>query len=386
MKQNSGLNAYDSVELSFMEKLASANQTHKREMEDLATFEMLEEAACDSSFCSSSSTVKKLIENVNGMPSPIPKSHTSTPKVALRSRSANLTAPPQKLDFEEPETSSGLIRDIQDFLTSKGATVVKGNVGDEGGSEEDDTLKDLDIQEVSEVRNASEDGDWSDIENDQPNNDVRRSGNKNVRFKETEPEMTFSPPKVPKNSASYLIWSIFTKEREEREKRKLEKLKNEVKDTKTMPQGLNGFEETLLNAKLTELEKEIAHFKKENANLTSGRRKLNADRKQLAKDIEEFERSRDLEKKKLDEERKRIRREKSLFEKSQKDKKSTYGKKAQEEIDELQTKVRLCLTSGYFCGSQDSLNPKRGSFNLPISAIRGLEYIYSRSDRQTDKL
>ena len=40
--------AYDSVELSFMEKLATADKSHKKELEDLAMFEMLEEAACDS--------------------------------------------------------------------------------------------------------------------------------------------------------------------------------------------------------------------------------------------------------------------------------------------------------------------------------------------------
>jgi len=44
---------YDSVELSFMEKLAKAETFHKKDLEDLKTFEMLEEAACDSSFCSS---------------------------------------------------------------------------------------------------------------------------------------------------------------------------------------------------------------------------------------------------------------------------------------------------------------------------------------------
>jgi hypothetical protein len=69
---------YDSVELSFMGKLEKAD---KQDNEDLRAFELLEEAACDSSFCSTSSTVKKLIENVS-MPSPIPKrseSQTSTP-------------------------------------------------------------------------------------------------------------------------------------------------------------------------------------------------------------------------------------------------------------------------------------------------------------------
>ena len=60
-------------------KLEKAN---KKENEDLRDFENLEEAVQDSSFCSTSSTVKNLMKNVV-MPSPIPKrsdSHTSTPK------------------------------------------------------------------------------------------------------------------------------------------------------------------------------------------------------------------------------------------------------------------------------------------------------------------
>ena len=56
-----GNGLYDSVELSFIEKLAKADTCHRKDLEDLKTFEMLEEAACDSSFCSSSSTVKRLI-------------------------------------------------------------------------------------------------------------------------------------------------------------------------------------------------------------------------------------------------------------------------------------------------------------------------------------
>ena len=56
----------------------------QKELEELAAFEMLEEAADDSSFCSSSSKVKNLITSAStdAMPSPIAKSNmaSSTPK------------------------------------------------------------------------------------------------------------------------------------------------------------------------------------------------------------------------------------------------------------------------------------------------------------------
>ena len=52
----------------------------KKDNEDLRAFELLEEAALDSSFCSNSSTVKKLMEG-QVLPSPIPKRYdSSTPK------------------------------------------------------------------------------------------------------------------------------------------------------------------------------------------------------------------------------------------------------------------------------------------------------------------
>lgn len=57
-----GTSIHDSVELSFIEKLSKAESSHKKDLEDLKAFEMLEEAANDSSFCSSSSTVKRLIQ------------------------------------------------------------------------------------------------------------------------------------------------------------------------------------------------------------------------------------------------------------------------------------------------------------------------------------
>jgi hypothetical protein len=47
----------------------------------------------------------------------------------------------------------------------------------------------------------------------------------------------------------------------------------------------------------------------------------------------------ETEKKKLDEERKWVRREKALFEKSVKDKKSNFERRAQDEVEELQNKV-----------------------------------------------
>ena len=81
--------------------------------------------------------------------------------------------------------------------------------------------------------------------------------------------MLFSPPRVPKDSASYLIWSIFTKEREEQQRSRNSRDKKRTKSADRSPMSRirkasseHDFETTILNAKLAELQKEIDHYQK----------------------------------------------------------------------------------------------------------------------------
>ena len=171
--------------------------------------------------------------------------------------------------------------------------------------------------------------------------------------------MSFSPPRIPKDSASYYIWSIFNKERENQKGQ--QKRTKSASDRSPMShvsrKGSStelDYETTLLNAKLAELQKEIDHYQKENAALSSGRRKLQFDRKQLAKDVQDFEAQKEVEKKKMEEERKRVRRDKALFEKDKRDKRANFDQKAHEEIEEWQAKVSILqysnlLPAGFFC-------------------------------------
>ena len=218
-----------------------------------------------------------------------------------------------------------LMKDIQAFLTSKGATVQVTQDQNQGqarktaaadneiSDDEDDTLKDFGSDDMednnhrvplgdqggSEGEEGEEEG-WSDVDDECINNQARptarpsqkhHSGNnnprsKNVRFSKHQSVEEFSPPRMPKNSPSYLIWSIFTKEREERLKRGASKNGEDPSETDPSPRssresakqfyqdnlqnnngGLSvesGFQSALLNAKLIELEKEIDHFRKEN--------------------------------------------------------------------------------------------------------------------------
>lgn len=286
------------------------------------------------------------------------------------------------------------MNDIQQFLERKGA-IVSGGPNSITSEEEDDTLKDDDGEAYLSpekqkdysgggYESADYDSDsWCSVEEEEDQNvqhPVKKNGgggSHRVRFKDSNDKsgrkkMDFSPPRIPKNSPSYLIWSIFTKEREEKRKQREEELKSgmlegeEVKVSyqngfsndykassgsgsttkkRTPGGGLNNqdydFHSTLLNGKLAELEKEISQFRKENSNLVQARRKFASERKKFEEEKTDWDDERKGERKKIEEERRRIKRDRMLWEKAQKDKKNNDDvKKVTDEVEELRDKVR----------------------------------------------
>ena len=255
-------------------------------------------------------------------------------------------------DKEEQENADKLMRDIKAFLQNKGAVIAE----DEASEEEDsDTIQEDDgiimdsmhgPQQV--ILNGLQDHStkWSSDEDDveemkNPDN-KKSSSRKNVHFRDER--MSFSPPRIPRDSASHLIWSIFAKERQERERKNKSRAKSADRAPMSRVKSQHAnveaeFEATLLNAKMAELQKEIERYQKENASLSSGKRKLQFDRKQLAKEVQEFEALKETEKKKMEEEKKRVRRDKTLLEKELRTKTVKVDQKTTEEMEELQTKV-----------------------------------------------
>lgn len=368
---------YDSVEWSFREKLKKAEKKHKKELEELAAFEMLEEAADGSSFCSSSSKVKNLITSTDVMPSPIAKSNmaSSTPK-RNGPHSSNLNGN-GKEEVEEESIGHTLMNDIQNFLERKGAIVTGTNGVDKNGGdssddeeeEEDDTLQDDELGLC--------------LPKDDDHNTGVGGKEKTVRFGSVNGGVgrreDFSPPRIPKNSPSYLIWSIFTKEREERRRDREQSRRKEEKSPKDLNSRSRSplsqmpphsvayaaadadFHATLLNAKLAELEKEVAHFQKESSALAVGRRRLASDRKRLTDEVSEFEKRREAERKRTEEEKRRARRDRMLLEKATRDKKGVEGKKAAEEIEELHNKLTKV---------QDELHRKESKYSASLSKLQ----------------
>ena len=250
------------------------------------------------------------------------------------------------------------MRDIKAFLETKGAVIQDPKIDDDDS--EENTLKD-EVEESNGIimdsapRQIVLNGNWSseDEDDQEDENERKKSANSRKSVQFSDEAMTFSPPRMPRDGPSHLIWSIFAKEREERQRQ------SRSQKTDKRPRGKsvdrNGspmsrlarqnrqneydFEAALIKAKLTELEKEIEKYQKENAALSSGRRKLGFDRKQLARDVQEFEAQKELEKKKMEEEKKRIKRDRTMLEKAQRERKSNFDQKAQGEIEELQQKV-----------------------------------------------
>ncbi len=356
----------------------------QKESYDLATFEALEEAACDSSFCSTSSKVKHLIAENYSIPSPIAKprgsSSSSSPAAAVSSTpivagGATKSRVTPKSEGSCPgsrviENNQTLLANIQNFLERQGA-LLKDSGGISSSSsdaDDDDTLQNSDrvlYRQKSDGNDFYDSDGWCSVESG--SSDEREAVGKKlrqtVRFKDVERSfdeadngeegpreaLHFSPPRIPRNSPSYLIWDIFGRQREEQERQRTKKAKMPPTDTKAedKPVGLlpvgeqHEVQESLLNARLAELERELLAVRKEKDGVQQARRKLQADKKQLTLSLEEFEKSKEAEKKKMEEERRRIKRDRALLEKAQKDKKLSEDKRSTEDVDDLQAKVGL---------------------------------------------
>ncbi len=373
------------------------------ELQDLAAFEMLEEAACDSSFCSSSSKVKDITgEEPTGLPSPIPK-------VAKRVHHSAASTPLQKNSSphsdHDPSIGQSLVNDIQQFLQSRGAIITQNSEDDEDSTSEcegtltdDDTLKEdrpkltslgkggLRGMDDTEFDQNGDEGEEEDARHRLRRNRVRFvNGVKGEQEEDIDAmrdesgvdlgvegggEMDFSPPRIPRNSPSYLIWSIFTKEREEKQRAAAAAAttrggksaggaggrgdrmatsssggvghRSPLSDMPLRASSSSGeldFESTLLNAKLAELEREVQKFRKENSALQSDKRRLHAVRKKLAQDAEAMEAARKEERKQAEEERRRIKRDRMLLEKAQKERSRADDRKVLDEVETLREKV-----------------------------------------------
>jgi len=264
------------------------------------------------------------------------------------------------------------MEDIRNFLKTKQQPVPQSKEehlasdGEEDSEEWTDEEEELDEDEdESTMRQEEEESIGRDWRERIAGKEKEREMNKENR--ETAGErLEFSPPeKMPKNSPSYLIWSIFTKEREERRKRALQSKSPAGQGANAGGAGATAgashkggvarsaparpsqvqqpavkeeldYQGTLLHMRVVELEHEIDSFKKETVKVQEIKKRLKTDREKLAQELKDFERLKTEDKKKLDEEKRRLKRDQLLVEKSRKE--TGIGSKCEECAE---TKTRM---------------------------------------------
>ena len=273
----------DSVENSFREKLGVQEKKAQKDLKELAVFEMLEDAANDSSFCSTSSRVKTLLKGsvlpsphraptspgkprfTSSTPAPRPQgsvnfspaTYHTTPSVFTNAPSTNkgthfnngspssYATPPgvihstplevggqppparreaaqeshsEQTNSLDPSLGETLMEDIRLFLRTKQGEGAQPALPvqpvqplQSDGEEDSEEWTDEEEEEESTTLREEEQSigqDWRERIQAQQDNQDRKSEDKENRGELLE----FSPPeKMPKNSPSYLIWSIFTK-------------------------------------------------------------------------------------------------------------------------------------------------------------------------------
>ena len=120
------------------------------------------------------------------------------------------------------DDEDGLMKDIKAFLQTKGVKIDP-NYHSNENSDSENTLKDDDDDPKIIMESAPKqvvlNGNWSSDEDEiEMENERKKSAGsrKSVQFQDEA--LTFSPPRIPRDGPSHLIWSIFAKEREERQR------------------------------------------------------------------------------------------------------------------------------------------------------------------------
>ena len=246
------------------------------------------------------------------------------------------------------------MEDIRNFLKTKqgGTSAAKEEhlaSDGEGDSEEwtDEEVEEVDGEEEESTMREEEESIGRDWRERIAGKEKEREMNKENR--ETGGErLEFSPPeKMPKNSPSYLIWSIFTKEREERRKRALQSKSPAGQQSNNTGAGVGApkgvvsksaparpdsranqaqpvkeeldYQGTLLHMRVVELEHEIDSFKKETVKVQEIKKRLKTDREKLSQELKDFEKLKTEDKKKVEEEKRRLKRDQLLVEKARKE-------------------------------------------------------------------
>ena len=356
----------------------------QREVEELKIFEILEQRAANSSFCSTSSVIARLMDG----------SVNSTPVKSYQNE--NRVLPSKSSDFAEELVSKnnrmsnkdsiigylpfGLdTKEAVESVENAGAyasnirLTVENNCKDGGNNALSDRNLHVRFSEQNEYKTVS-DGSFSSQDDSRRNSDCNSRLEKNRSFQDdqawsdcscassTSPNtsnistLCSSPEPRPVLNQQYDVHSVMTKSGIYPASLDKEPIcitnNSKHKITSKVDIGVNTQnngvldlmeKNSLLKTRLDELEEEIKIFRKENTKLHNLKKEHEEEVAKYKKEKKEFERNMKLEKEKLEsrlqEERKKLQKEKSVFERYCKDLKEQPTKQEREEIQALKQQV-----------------------------------------------
>jgi len=373
-------NPSDSVENSFCDKLVVQASRQEKDSKELAVFQMLENAANDTSFCSNSSRIQSLINgavlqsphrqvaqlsDINQTPGFTTKSFLSSTPAPGHTESYTSSTPaiaPVPQVHPPDKISSSSDNNFKSSVDPTPASMAADTNHSLGESIMEDIKKFLAARLVAESQTQEhvaddykDDSEWTDesdddtleqVDDKMENESIGKNWKENIPPEKpksiTETQLlTYSPPeKLPPNPPSQLIWEIFGRENQKKRQELVKNKSSSVPRRKSAPLGVrfnidNGenkpkidksqennedvtYSSTLLHIRIVELEQEIASFKQENRKLVTIRKKLQVDKEKLSNELSEFELLKSNERKKIEEEKRRIKRDQNLLDKSKK--------------------------------------------------------------------
>eukprot|EP00794_Sanderia_malayensis_P014387 gene14387-15884_t len=325
-----------SIETSFQKMLLKSNANDKIDDEELKEFELLEEAAENTSLSSDASIVVQMMCKAtsksaqNSTSSPMSKTMYYPQHAKRNALSVNM----ESLDEESLENSPNA------GLSSSTALIV-----DRLEGLPKDNIGDMPTEDVEFLDQSA----WADTTlQSQDESDLTMTESPKVDSRKvlSSPQKIGSPPPT-----SNLMKHLFPNLKEKTVPREIENEKkneqrNVIENTRppTFDSQLPGQNSSdVMKTKLSELESEISKFKQENNNLEKLKIEREKELSKLRTEVERFQKQRSDELERIekfkDEEARKIKRERKLFEKYQKEARTIPNKKDRDEIEALKQQL-----------------------------------------------
>nr|XP_006814364.1 PREDICTED: centromere protein J-like [Saccoglossus kowalevskii] len=320
----------------------SQSTSPKVEQEELKEFELLEQAADDTSFTSNSSMVARMLNKQKKWTPPTIHERDDREDLRKTGNDDRGSSTEEENDYDEndrtlePENSPSAKQSSShelsvDFNDDESWGDFSHDLKDseEEDEEEEDSYHDNGKQEESIIAGS---------ENLVTSTPPLRKLASSAFTKETLKDSGSTPP------TSGLMTKLFPqlKPVESKESQHIHQQTQKLQHVNERVYN-DGIQSKVLKEKLAELETEIERFRRENANLLKLRDERDKAMKQLQKEMRDFDKLKTEELQQLeefkDEEMKKLRREKKTFEKYQKAARAVPDKKEREEIETLKKQL-----------------------------------------------